>query len=407
MKNYFKLLAALALVGGLAACDKPEAGNPDENKPETPENPKNPENPGEQGEQGEQGAVYEFPDGFKLEYTADNLSYDSESACLSNDYVKDWGELKLVGNVLCTENGRPVQLRGWTTHGQQWSCIHCYDDEVDFKAMKASGANAVRLSMYAYGTEPTYQAWIKNCIDFTARLGMYAIVDWVCNTPGNPKEHLHYAPETFFGDIAEYVNSKDYHHVLYEICGDPNYDPAEYSADSLWNATKDYASIVLPEIEKKNPDAVVIIGTPKNNDTAFGFHLECPYKNPITYKNLNIMYSFTPNVGDKETAGEEAASWLEYLASYIPKLPIFVTEWRTTDSYNYNFSEDNSNSFLAVCNGGNTKKIKLSWCNWSWSDEGRDSGALIMSGNYSDPKSYSTSGRYIISQLRKGNTAIQ
>ena len=58
----------------------------------------------------------------------------------NNNYVNEWGKLKLVGNQLSSESGQPVQLRGWSTHGKNWHG-GCFDDRGDFELMKSKGAN--------------------------------------------------------------------------------------------------------------------------------------------------------------------------------------------------------------------------------------------------------------------------
>ena len=41
----------------------------------------------------------------------------SDNDFFSNDYVKEWGRLKLVDNQLSSETEKAIQLKGWTTYG--------------------------------------------------------------------------------------------------------------------------------------------------------------------------------------------------------------------------------------------------------------------------------------------------
>lgn len=118
------------------------------------------------------------------------FNYSSENECLNNNYIKEWGQLKLVGNQLSSESGSPVQLRGWSTHGHQWSGYACYDQKSDFEGMKKFGANVARIAMYIREDGGVNESWMKNCIDWTAELGMYCIVDWHMLDPGTPTSYL-------------------------------------------------------------------------------------------------------------------------------------------------------------------------------------------------------------------------
>ena len=35
----------------------------------------------------------------------------------SNNYIQEWGRLKLVGNQLSSEKGEAIQLKGWSSFG--------------------------------------------------------------------------------------------------------------------------------------------------------------------------------------------------------------------------------------------------------------------------------------------------
>ncbi|MCQ2115880.1 MAG: glycoside hydrolase family 5 protein [Bacteroidales bacterium] len=357
IKTLFTFFAAATLFAA-AGCDK-----------------NNPENP--------------TPGGFVLEYTADQMDYSNESACEGNNYVEAWGRLKVVNNVLCTDQGKPVQLRGWATHGHQWE-VHCFHQKDDFLEMKKNGANVVRLTMYVSDGGYVNKEWIEKCIDHTAELGMYVIVTWHFTTPGNPLDYMSKEPEKFFGDVALYVDRKGYNNVMYEICSGPKCEGTTKPED-LWKDIKDYAGVVLPEIAKGDKHAMVIVGAPS-------MLLEYPAKDPIVYDGMDIMYSYSVAVADPYASDD-----IKYLEAYIPKLPIFVTSWSTTTLEGVSFSRGKSDNFLAILNGGNDSKIKLSWCNWNWSDAMKEDACFR---NYAS-KEYSTNGKYIVSCLRKGNTSLE
>ena len=171
--------------------------------------------------------------------------------------------LKLINNQLCTNDNLPIQLRGWSTHGSWYK--QCYDDKGDFLLMKNNGANVARIVQYVNQGDGVNKSWVKNCIDWTADLGMYCIVDWHVQEPGNPNDNSYQAYSGFFNEISAYVKQKGYHHVLYEICNEPNEDtegePAKFS--NVWGWVKTYTTKVLPVIKANDPNAIVIVGTPQ------------------------------------------------------------------------------------------------------------------------------------------------
>lgn len=312
--------------------------------------------------------------------------------------------LKLVGNQLCTESGKPIQLRGWSTHGSWFK--GCYDDEGDFAAMKQEGANMARIAMYVNEGEGINEGWVKNCIDFCASQGLYCIVDWHIlrdydgdGSKGNPMDYLESAKK-FFRNITDHVKGKGYNHVLYEICNEPNYniegDPYELGKEYVWNWIKNYCNEILPIIKDKDPNAIVLVGTPQW-DQAVVF----PFLDPIDEMGLKVMYSFHYYAGDQER-------YLGLLSSASAFIPLFVTEWGLSshtgngncDDYNCP-SKESADKMIAVCNGQNLGGQIISWANWSWSDKAESSAAFTNSG-YGN-KSWSASGKYIREQLRKGD----
>lgn len=306
--------------------------------------------------------------------------------------------LKLVGNQLCTESGKPIQLRGWSTHGSWFK--GCYDDEGDFAAMKQEGANMARIAMYINEGEGINEGWVKNCIDFCASQGLYCIVDWHVlrdregdGSKGNPMDMVGQA-KSFFQNITSHVRQKGYNHVLYELCNEPNYniegDPYELGRDYVWAWIKEYCQQILPIIKSGDPDAIVLVGTPQW-DQAVVF----PFLDPIDEMGLNVMYSFHYYAADQER-------YLGLLSSAAAFIPLFVTEWglssHTGDS---GCDTKSADKLLSVCNGKNLGGQIISWANWSWSDKGESSGTFTNNG-YGN-KSWSQAGNYIREQLRKGD----
>jgi uncharacterized repeat protein (TIGR02543 family) len=280
---------------------------------------------------------------------------------------------------LADKNGKAVQLTGWATHGLQWQSVKGYfDSKDDFQGMKALGATVVRLTCYIteganWGqTEP----WVKSAIDWTAELGMYAIVDYHVLTPGNPTSSQ-YNPsgQTFFQNISSYVKQKGYIHVLYEICNEPN--------GTDWGTIKNYANGVLNVIAQNDPKAVVIVGTPQWSQM-----LSDANNNKITHSTLQIMYTFHFYAGDH---GQFLSS--QFTDNMLRSIPVIVTEWSNTGASGRGSGNDyNATQFLNRCNNTGTQRV--SWTAWSWSPvEWENNGERLSSawknGTASNSSGYS------------------
>lgn len=323
-----------------------------------------------------------------------SFAFDYSNNPGQNNYVDAWGKLKLVGNQLCSEAGEPIQLRGWSTHGSWFKS--CYDDKDDFEKMKKEGANLARIAMYVNEGSGVDKNWVKDCIDYTAALNMYCIVDWHILKPGDPLDGSYSGYGDFFREITSYVKEKGYKHVIWEICNEPNLDqdgaPAKFH--KVWDWVKEYAEDVLPIIASNCPDAVVLVGTPQwDQDVTVAF--QDPIEKKDSFKDLQLMYSFHHYAGDQQR-------YLGIFSGATAFVPVFISEWglssHTGDSGCDTKAGDH---MLQVANGQNLGGQIVSWANWSWADKGETSGTFT-GGGYSS-MSFSDAGKYIKTQLQKGD----
>ncbi|MFA6884757.1 MAG: cellulase family glycosylhydrolase, partial [Paludibacteraceae bacterium] len=152
--------------------------------------------------------------------------------------VDKWGKLKVAANKngvrsLCDQNGNPVQLRGLSSHGLQWSGV-ANITEANMKALRNDwNCNVFRLAIYVdeeggYSTNPTHRSrYVENVVKWCADNGMYCLIDWHTLTPGNPQDPkyrnrpesgIDLAADFFTYCARRFQNQK---HVLYEVCNEP------------------------------------------------------------------------------------------------------------------------------------------------------------------------------------------
>lgn len=315
----------------------------------------------------------------------------------TKNYIEQWGRLKIVGKQLSSENGEAVQLKGWSTFGLQWQQT-CYS-KYAVEAMKAFGANSVRVAMYVKegGFESNRSAMIdkvKDFIDWTADLGLYCVVDWhILNTCGNPEQTLNQSmggqgAEYFFTEIANHVKKGQYKHVIYELCNEPN--------QCTWDNIKNYANVVTDVIQNIDSGAIMILGTPQWCQL-----IDQAVNNPMNKHQNYILYSF-------HFYSCSHMNFLSKLNSAAASIPVVVSEWgavnfdgdqeKTPDQTDFIICTSESNSLLSVCDGANGGGVKISWWYWNWGDKFEGSSSWRACGNYTEDNMLA-SGRYILTKL--------
>ena len=283
----------------------------------------------------------------------------SDNDFFSNDYIKEWGRLKLVDNQLSSETEKAIQLKGWTTYGiNKAGAMDNLTDE-DFDAMKTWGANVVRLSVIPKDADCEYTATtdslLKVLIERASQRKMYAIVNWNIIYEDYAK-HQEKA-KTMFGNISKWAAETGHKNVLYDIAGAGN-------ITASWNDLKKYAEELLPIIEENDPGAMVIVGTPN-----FNHYTNLAAESPIVgtkYPNIGILYSC------QFYACTHINTVDAYMRSAAASIPLFVSEWGSTrmDLEGNELCAENSDLFLSHINRDNDGKQLISWCYWVWGDDG-------------------------------------
>ncbi|MDR7320019.1 endoglucanase [Catenuloplanes niger] len=298
------------------------------------------------------------------------------------------GRLSVCGRQLCNGRGKPIQLRGMSTHGIQWYAQCVTDASLDVLATEWN-ADVLRISMYiqedGYETDPAgFTARVDDFIEKATARGLYAVVDWHMLTPGDPMYNLDRA-RTFFRHVAARHGTKN--NIIYEIANEPN--------GVHWDTIKSYADQVIPVIRAQDPDGVVLVGTEDWSSlgaSGDGRGVDRILANPVTAPN--VMYTF------HFYAASHDDYYLTTFRDAAARLPLFVTEFGTQES-----SGDGPNDF------GRAQRYldlmaqqKISWVNWNYSDDMR-SGAVFTpgtcaSGAFSGTSRLKPAGAWIRDRIR-------
>lgn len=297
------------------------------------------------------------------------------------------GQLRVCGVNLCNQYGRPIQLRGMSTHGLQWFSQCYHDVSLDTLATDWR-SDLLRISMYVqedgYESDPTaFTNRVNTLVDEAGERGMYALVDFHTLTPGDPMFNLRRA-KTFFASVA--ARNAHRNHVIYEITNEPN--------GVSWQTIKSYAEQVVPVIRANDPDGIVIVGTRgwSSLGVSEGGNSTEVINDPVNAGN--IMYAF------HFYAASHRDNYRAELERAAARLPMFVTEFGTvTHTGGGAVDVASSNAWLDLLD-----RLKISYANWTYSDADEGSAAFrpgtCHGGTYPGTGVLTESGTFMRDRIR-------
>ena len=230
--------------------------------------------------------------------------------------VSTHGALQVCGTHLCDRVGKPVQLRGMSTHGIQWyaNCVNGPSLDVLARDWRADccGSRCTCRRTATPATRRKFTELVDDYIDLATARGLYVIVDWHILDPGDPWANLDRA-RTFFAEIARRHRGAD--NILYEIANEPS--------GVSWSRIRSYAEQVIPVIRAQDPNAVVLVGTRgwSSLGVSEGGDERQVVNDPV--RAANVMYTF------HFYAASHGHEYLDTLARAADQLPMFVTEFGT------------------------------------------------------------------------------
>ncbi|KAJ9445649.1 Endoglucanase [Diplonema papillatum] len=271
----------------------------------------------------------------------------------NTNFVSCHGRLSVTGTALTDERGDPVQLMGMSSHVLH---LHegCHTRESIQFLVKTWGINvfraAVSVGNAGYASDPEgVMAILDDVVGWCKEAGVYVVVDWHVQTPGDPNHAAYAGAPQFFKEVARAYKAE--RHVLYEICSQPS--------GVAWAAVKGYAERILAVIRGEGADGVVIVGTP---DSSLGVH--DPAKDPIVGA-ANVMYAF-------HFAAGSHGFYLNRVKQAAAVIPLFVTQWVTTKA------DGTGDPLLGVAEGflDYFAEQRISWIQWSYSDAAEAASVL-------------------------------
>jgi len=324
--------------------------------------------------------------------------------------VSFYGKLKTNGGPYLRSSitGKAVQVKGVSFFWSQWTdgSVFYNENAVDRMAQDWK-AEIVRAAYGATGYAFDDSAAVVNrkrieaVVDAAIKNDIYVIIDW-------HSHKAHGAAETerakkFFAYFAEKYKERD--NVIFELyneplCKDPtiNQPPCEYVA---WQEIKEYAEKVKDEIRKYSEN-LILVGTPY-----YSQQIKQVVGNAIDDPNLGYVLHFY-------AASHSLSSFSSDIIDVqsVARLPIFVTEFGTTNADGGDPTKGNYNSHNATRTDEwlaflNTRSI--SYVAWSLSQKYEGSAFFgetkstfdqTVPENWTNTSFMTASGVYIMNMLR-------
>lgn len=257
--------------------------------------------------------------------------------------IKEHGKLSIKGTQLIDQDGKPLMLRGMSSHGIAW--YPEYTNYASLKTLKEYGANAFRVAMYVdqndgYLEEPDLnKKLLYSAIENSLAADLYTIVDWHVLKDENPNHNIEEAIAVLEEVAQRYGDNPG---IIYEICNEPN-------GDTTYEDIVNYAEQVIPIIRKYAPDSLILVGTPN-----FCTSLSEAIEKPIQHSNIMYTYHYYAGVSDCRFAMEEIERGIKN------GLPVFVSEWGLDG---HEVTEQHWKDTVAFLDY--LEKEKIGWINWS------------------------------------------
>ena len=266
--------------------------------------------------------------------------------------VKTYGQLQVNGAQLCDQQGNPVVLRGvslgwhniWPRFYNKKAVKWLKNDWHATVIRAAIGASSVDDH---YGENPQFAFdCLYPVVDAAIKQGLYVIVDWHSHTLQLE------AAVKFFGQVAKKYGNRP--NVIYELFNEP--------VNDSWDNLKAYATAIINEIRRYDPDNVILMGCP-HWDQDIHIVAESPLKG-----FTNLMY----------TVHFYAAThhqWLrDRMADAIKKgVPVFVSECAGVEASGDGPLNQEEWKAWVDC----MEQNKVSYACWSLSDKNETSSMLL------------------------------
>jgi endoglucanase len=227
--------------------------------------------------------------------------------------VATHGQLKVVGTKVQDQSGNPVNLKGISSYWLNWEGQLDAEGKAGMQSMRDTWkVSIVRASMGTdvsggyIGNEAAMQARIDTIMSNGLALGVYVVVDWHAgDAPSTQSQAV-----TFFTNLA----------TKYGACPNILYEDFNEPVNLTWAQIKPYHEAIVSAIRAKDPDNVIILGTPN-----YSQRVDQAAADPVS--GTNLLYTL-------HWYSCSHAQWLRTYgdAAMSKGLALFVTEFGATNA---------------------------------------------------------------------------
>ncbi|WP_222927003.1 glycoside hydrolase family 5 protein [Sphingomonas gilva] len=292
--------------------------------------------------------------------------------------VERHGRLRVQGNRIVGDHGRPVQLGGMSLFWSQWmgqfynaDAVRWLRDDWNISVVRA----AMAVHQGGYMTNPSRErAKVEAVIEAAVELGVYVIVDWHAHQP-EPE-----AAADFFASIATRYGGHP--NIIYEPYNEP-------LPEHGWKTVlMPYHQAVAARIRAADPDNLIVAGT-----RSWSQEVDEAAADPLGDANTAYTLHFY--------AGSHGQHLRDKAQKALDRgVALFVTEWGTSEATGDDrLAWNESREWLDFLN-----ERSISHANWSIADKDETSAALLpgaaAKGGWKD-EALSPSGRLVREMLRR------
>lgn len=180
--------------------------------------------------------------------------------------------------------------------------------------------------------------------------GIYVIIDYHAHTAEQNTD----AAVEFFSEMASIYGG--YNNVIYEIYNEP--------LNAGWPQIKAYAARVIPAIRQRDPDNLIVVGTP-----FYSQQVDVASADPIDDNNVAYTLHFYAASHGEELRNRATAAMNNGIA-------LMVTEWGSTNADG--FGQPNQGATQQWMNF--LRDNNISHCNWAVADQGEGSASALVRG---------------------------
>ncbi|MEY2931201.1 MAG: putative endoglucanase [Pseudomonadota bacterium] len=272
-----------------------------------------------------------------------------------------------AGNSFFWSNGMFGQDLFYTAETVRW-LAQDWGTQIVRAALAVDNGNTPVAEVGGYLTRPLDNKHnLQVVVNAAIENGLYVIIDYHAHTA----EQNTASAVAFFSEMATLYGA--YENVIYEIYNEP--------LNAGWPQIKAYAEQVIPAIRQRDPDNLIVVGTP-----FYSQQVDVAAADPINDRNVAYTLHFYAASHGDELRNRATTAMNNGIA-------LMVTEWGTTNADG--FGQPNQAATTQWMNF--LRANNISHANWAVADQGEGSASALVRGastlgNWSDAQ-LTASGR--------------